>query len=263
MSQATSGTRKTIGRMGFAARGIVYGLVGAIALAVAFGEERSSADQSGALASIADSDAGPIALILIAIGLAAYALYRGTEVVLGPVGERDDSKAAVERVASIFRTLVYGALCVTAIRLATGSGAGSSGARQQTSTVFDLPAGELLVGFGGIVLIGVAVYQVYRGASGSFMEELETQRMDQRQQRLAKITGTAGHIARAVVYALIGGFLVKAAVESQAREAKGIDSALQELAQQPYGPLLLGAVALGFIVLGVYSTLIETRFRRL
>lgn len=258
----SSDWRERLGRAGFAARGVVYGLVGIIAISVAVGEEKGTSGQTGALRSLADSTGGKLLLLATAIGLAAYALYRLSEVIWGPVGEDDERKAALERVASVARVAIYGGLAVSALSLLSGSGSSSGGAKQGTSTVFDLPAGRVLVFIAGAVMLGVAAYQTYTGLSRSFEDDLKTGEMNEGARRAARIAGVAGHLARSVVYSLIGIFLGKAAIEHQAKETKGLDGALQEIAQQSYGSLLLGLVAAGLVVMGVYS-LIEARYRKL
>ena len=251
-----------IGQAGFAARGVVYGLVGVIAIAVAVGEEKGTAGQAGALRTLADSTYGTALLALVAVGLFAYALYRASEVFFGSATEHDERKDKLERAASVVRVLVYGGLAVTAAGLAMGSGGSSQSSKESTSTVFDLPAGTALVLIAGAAMLGVAGYQAYRGISGAFEDDLRTAEMDKGARRTASLTGTAGHVARGVVFALIGAFLIKAAVEHDAQDAKGLDGALQELAQQDGGPILLGLVALGLFVMGVYSV-VEARYRRL
>lgn len=262
-SSDAKAARRRAGRAGFAARGILYGIVGIVAIAVAVGVEKSTADQQGALASLAGSTAGKILLVVLAAGLGGYALFRLFEVFFGPVGDYG-AKAKLERVASIFRVLIYGALCFSAIQILVESGqsSSSSGAKSSTSTVFSLPAGQLLVIAGGIALIGVGVYQLYQSISTSFRDDLRLAEMNEHEQRVATTAGTAGYAARAVVFALSGAFLLKAGVEHDADEAVGLDGALQEIAQQTYGALLLGVVAAGLFVFGFYS-LIEARYRKL
>lgn len=250
-----------LGRVGFAAKGILYGIVGIIAIAVALGTEKGAADQTGALSSLADSSAGKLLIVLLAIGLGAYALFRLVEVFVGPEDE-EGAKDKAERAASIVRFVVYGALCVSAVRILSGSGKQSGNESSTTSTVFDLPAGVVLVFVAGVVMVGVAGYQAYKALSTSFEDELEQGRMSPSAKTAAHYLGIVGISARAVVFALIGVFLIKAAVEHDAKETVGLDGALQEIAQQPIGTVLLFVVALGLFLYGAYS-LIEARYRRL
>ena len=253
-----------LGRVGFVAQGVLYGIVGVIAIAVALGDEKSTADQSGALSSLAGQSAGIVLLVILAIGLFAMAIFRLVEVFTGPTGaeDEDEKKEALERIGSLVRAVIYGGLGVTAVRLIADAGGKSSGSeRSTTSTVFDLPAGTFLVFAAGLIIIGVAFFQGHRGVTTSFEDDLDQSRMGTGMQSLARALGAAGHIARAVVFLLIGAFLIKAAVEHNAQEAIGLDGALQEIAQQAYGSLLLLIVALGLFVFGAYC-LIEARYRR-
>lgn len=251
--------RERLGRIGFVGKAVLYAIIGIVAIAVALGDQRKAADQTGALASLGESGAGTALLVALAIGLAGYATFRAIEVFIGPANE-SGAKAALFRAASAVRALVYGVLCVAAVRLvADAGGGGGSNEGKTTSTVFDLPAGVALVGVAGVVLIGVALYQAYKALSTSFEDDLDTAAMGSRMRSLAHGLGIAGHAARAIVYALIGGFLIKAAAEQDSSEAVGLDGALQEIAQQSFGALLLGVVAVGLFLYGAYC-LVEARY---
>ena len=262
-STGASAARRRTGRAGFAARGILYGIVGIVAIAVALGEEQSTADQQGALASLAGSTAGKLLLIVLAAGLGGYALFRLYEVFAGTAAEHGH-KAKLDRAASVVRVLIYGGLCFSAIQILveSGSQSSSSGASSSTSTVFELPAGVVLVIGGGLALIGVGIYQLYESISAGFRDDLRLAQMSEHEQHVATAAGTAGYAARAVVFSLTGAFLLKAGIEHDADEAVGLDGALQEIAQQSYGAILLGLVAAGLFVFGFYS-LIEARYRKL
>ena len=250
-----------LGRAGFAARGVVYGLVGAIAIAVAVGAEKNPANATGALASLADGSLGKVLLIAIAAGLGGYAVFRSIEVFRGRP-RTDGGEDVMTRISSGAQAIIYGGLCLSAVRLVLDAGGGGGGSEKQaTSTVFDLPAGVALVFVGGAILVGVGVFQAYQSLTDGFEEDLETERMSPAIRRLANVTGVVGHAARAVIYSLVGGFLIKAAVEHDAKDTIGLDGALQELAQQSFGPLLLFAVAAGLFTYGAYC-LIEARYHR-
>ena len=191
---------------GFAAKGVLYGIIGIIAIAVALGQTKSTADQQGALASLAENTPGKLLLAVLALGLAAYALFRLYEVVYGPIGQSDDAEGRLERIASAVRFLIYAGLTVLAVRILVGAGGGSSNTKSSASTVFDLPAGTLLVIGAGVALCGVALYQLYEGLSNGFLDDLRLAEMDDHEKKIAKTVGTAGHCARAVVFALSGGF---------------------------------------------------------
>lgn len=254
---------RPVGRAGFVAKGAIYLLVGALSLAVAVdgsGAGRESKGQAGALRELATITPGKGLLGLLAIGFAAYAVYRLTEVFVGAANEEGRSET-LERVASVGRTVLYAGLAVTAVRILAEAG-GRSGASEATSTVFDLPAGPALVFAAGLVVIGVGLYQLYAGFSTDFEDDLDTARMGEALRRVVLSLGIAGHLARSIVFCLIGAFLLKAAIEHDSSEAIGLDGALQEVAEQSYGTVLLVGVAAGLMLYGVF-VLIEARYRRL
>lgn len=262
VSFATSGSdadrwRRLVGRAGFVAKGILYGLVGVIAVAVALGDEKRAADQTGALQSLGGSTAGTLLLVALTLGLGAYAFFRLVEAIRGPA--RPGDSETLQRIGSAVQFVIYGVLCVSAGRVVAGAGGSSGSEDEATSTVFDLPAGEVLVFVAGAVLVGVGLYQAYLAVTADFEDDLDTSQMSKRTRSLARFLGFGGHAGRAVVYPIVGWFLIKAAVEHDAKEAVGIDGALQELAQQTYGTVLLLVVAVGLVLYGAYC-LIEARY---
>ena len=138
----------------------------------------------------------------------------------------------------------------------------SSKPHRTTAGVFDWPAGRWLVGLAGIVLLGVAAYQLAKGVRRTFLEELKTGEMSTGTQTWITWIGTIGHVARAIVFGLVGWFLLKAAYEFDAKEAVGLDGALTKILKAAYGPWLLGFTAAGLIAFGIYS-ISEARYRKI
>jgi hypothetical protein len=128
--------------------------------------------------------------------------------------------------------------------------------------VFGWPAGTWLVGMAGAVLIGVGLYQGYRGLSKDFLSDSKTEQMSARTRRWIERIGTVGHLARAAVFGLVGVFLINAAIDSNREKAVGLDGALAKVDHTSYGPFLLGLIAAGLIAFGTYS-LSDARFRRI
>jgi hypothetical protein len=211
--------------------------------------------------AVAAQPFGKVLLILVAIGLGGYALWRLLHALLGHGPESSDT--GLERVAALGSGIVYAGLCAVAVEIALGAGGSSSGGAQKpTAGVLGWPAGTWLVGIAGVVLIGIGLYQGYRGVSRDFLEDSKTEEMSATVKQWIKWIGTVGHVARMVVFGLIGAFLIKAAVEYNSNAAVGLDGALGKLAQQTYGPLLLGLVAAGLVAFGLYS-LSDARYRRI
>jgi hypothetical protein len=245
-----------LARAGFVARGLIYGLIGILAIKLALGAGGKTTDQAGALKTISQQPFGQVLLILVAIGLAGYALWRLIHALIGHGPENSDS--TFDRVAALGSGIVYAGLCAIAIEILLGSG----GSHRTTGGVFGWPAGTWLVGIAGAVLIGVALYQGYRGLSKDFLKDSKTEEMSPTIRSWIKWIGTFGHLARMVVFGLVGVFLIKAAIDFNPNKAVGLDGALAKLAHNSYGPFLLGLVAAGLIAFGVYS-LSDARYRRI
>jgi hypothetical protein len=248
-----------LSRAGFVARGLIYAIIGLLAFKVALGQGGKLENQQGALHTVAHQPFGKFLLVLVAIGLGSYALWRLVRAALGHGPEGSDS--GLDRLAALASGLVYLALCVIAIRILSGS-AGSASADKTTSDVFGWPAGAWIVGAAGLVLIGVGLYQGYRGVTKDFLADSKTEEMSPGVRTWIGWIGLIGHLARMVVFGLVGAFLVKAAVEYNPRAAVGLDGALAKLLHHSYGQLLLGAVAAGLIAFAVYS-FSDARFRRI
>jgi hypothetical protein len=254
--------RRRLAQAGLIARGVLYCVVGVLAIQVAFGSgSGQQASQSGALHTLAQQPGGTFLVALVGIGLIAYAAWRFTQFFTEKGSEDSDTRNAVMRASYIVRALIYTALAFLALRIAFGSG-GGGGSSQQTLTarvMKDMPGGVFLVGLIGLIIIGVGIYQAYKAFTTDFMEELQQERLSRTERVWIKRIGIAGHAARAVVYTLIGIFVVRAAVQFDPQESKGLDAALQEVASQPFGAWLLTLVALGLLLFGVY-TIVRARY---
>lgn len=251
-----------LARAGLISRGIVYGVIGLLAIKVALGSGGKATNQQGALQTIAQQPFGKGLLVAVAAGLAGYASWRLVRAAVGHGVQEHDS--AFERVAAAASGIVYLALCVVAVKILAnaGSGAGSSAPSKTTAGVLGWGGGQVIVALVGAVLIGVALYQAYKGLSRKFAQEANTGRMDTPVRRAYEALGVFGHLARAVVFALVGYGLLKAAIDYDARKAIGLDGALRELAASSLGPLALGAVAAGLIGFALYC-IADARYRKI
>jgi hypothetical protein len=255
-----------VARGGLVAKGLSYAVVGAIAIQVAVGERGRATSREGALATIAEGGLGKVLLALLAVGFAAYALWR----FVSAYAEREDDDDASDkaknwgkRAGYVGRGLIYAALTYSAVKIVAGSGPGQSQSREAKTTtagVFDWPGGRWLIGLIGLAIIGAGVWNAFRGVTKKFEEKWRTGEMSRTERRWGGRVGMAGHLARGVVFTLIGIFLTRAALEYDAREAIGLDGALQKLAQASYGPVLLGVTAVGLICYGLYC-LVDARYR--
>lgn len=252
-----------LARAGLVARGVLYTVVGVLALQVAGGEKSEHPDKQGALTALARQPLGKALLIAVAVGFAGYALWRFLAAFLDAEGDGTGAGGWARRGADLARGLLYTTFFLAAVRLV----AGSSGDDQVeeadlTAKVLRAPWGRAVVTLVGLAIVGGGLYNGYRALSGKYREKLRTGRMSAATRRWVTGIATVGLAARMTVFLLIGAFLVRASVRYDPNEAVGVDGALKRLADRPHGPWLLGVVAVGLFMFGVYS-FVEARYRRL
>jgi hypothetical protein len=246
-------------RVGFGARGLIYLVMGVIAVQVAQGVRSAPADQQGALAAIGGQPFGYLLLIVIMIGLAGYSLWGVIRAIFDPLHLGSDLKGLLQRMWFFVSAATYGSLILPTYSYLTGgarpvhNGAQTAQTQQFASTVMIDPWGRWVVGILGIFVIGVGLAQVYQGLSRKFDKQFQLYALDQEQAIWIELIGRVGTVARGLVFALTGVFLTGAAYYFNPEEARGIDGALIALLQQPYGPWLLSLVGLGLIAFGFYS----------
>jgi hypothetical protein len=241
-----------LGRLGMVCAGFLYLVVGVLAIEVALGAGGQAKDRTGALHEIADESWGTLLLVVVAIGFGGYALWRFMTAALGEKLEAHEDFPWWKRLWYVARGAFYAFLCYTTAALLIGAGSGSGSEKEHTEALLEWPGGQWLVGAFGVGLLGWGIGSAYRGVTGNFKDDLRTNEMSARAERWATRAGVVGFLARGVVYALIGIFLIRAAVEYDPKEAVGIDGALQKLADQTFGPLLLGVVAAGLVAFGLF-----------
>jgi hypothetical protein len=248
------------GRLGLVAKGVSYVIVAVIAIGVAL-EGGQLQDRKGALQAVADESFGWALILLLAIGFVGYAAWRFASAFLDRENEGDDAKGLGKRAADLGKGLLYTGLAIVAVGILTGSEGGGSGEEQQaTAFLFELPAGRWLVGAIGLAVIGAGLYNGFRAFTTRFRKDLRTGMMRQAEERWYTVIGVLGHLARAVVFLLIGAFLVRAAWQYDPDEAIGLDEALRKLAAEQYGQYLLGAVAFGLLAYGLFC-FVQARYR--
>lgn len=249
-----------LARCGYAAKGIVYLLIGVLALMAAMGPGGKTTDSTGALHTLAAQPMGKIMLGLIGIGLCGYALWRFVQAGVDPENKGDDAKGIATRIGYALSGLSYSALALTAFNIVMGANGGSS--RDWTQSLMAAPFGRFLIGAVGLGFFGTALYAFYVAYSAKFRDKLKLSEMSATEETWVTRLGRAGYAARGVVFGIIGGFFVSAALQSNADKTGGIDKALQTLAQQPYGHWILGIVAVGVTSYGLYA-LAQARYRRI
>lgn len=258
-----AGWYAVLARVGLVAKGLSFGIVGFLALKLAIGDGGKTTSREGALRSLAHHSYGKILLIALACGFAAYALWRFVQA----FAERGDSSAKAKtwgkRAGYVARGLIYAGLTFSAVKIVLGAGGSESQtqkAHKTAAVVLSWPGGTWIVGVVGVAVIGAGIWNLYRAITRNFEKKWRAGRMGKTARTWGGRVGVAGHLARAVVFSLIGIFLIKAAIDYKPRDAIGLDGALQKLAHASYGPYLLGLTAGGLICYALYC-LVDARYR--
>jgi hypothetical protein len=262
-AEAGSGWYAVVARIGLVAKGASYCLVGVLAVRLAVGAGGEATSRAGALATLAHHGFGRVVLVALAAGFAAYAAWRFVQAYAEQPDEDDSAaKAWGKRAGYAGRGLIYAGLTYSTLHLLLGGKEQSQDekAHQSTAVVLSWPAGPWLVGAAGLVLLGAALWNLYRGLSRKFEDKWRLEKLSGGLRRWGSRAGLVGHVARFVVFALIGVFVIKAAVDYSPKDAIGLAGALEKLARAPYGPWLLGLTAAGLVAYGVFC-FVDARLR--
>jgi hypothetical protein len=251
-----------LARVGLLAIGVSYALVGILAMRIAV-ESGGKGTSQGALHSLAQHSFGKFLLVLLALGFAAYALWRFAQTFFDKNDVGDGTKGLAQRAGYFGAGAIYAALTYSIAKIISGAAqqSQSKSAHKATATVLSWPAGRWIVGASGLVLIGAGLLSGYYGIKRKFLNDWMTEKMSAGAQSWGERSGVVGLLARMVVFVLIGIFLVKAAHDYSPREAISLDGALQKLVNHSYGSWLLGIVAAGLLAYAVFC-LFEARYRR-
>jgi hypothetical protein len=256
---ANSPAVRALARAGLVARGIIYVLIGWVAILVAVGQSSREADQDGALQLLAGKPYGMVSLWLLGVGFVGYALWRFSEAAFGVTGE---GNGAGPRLKSLLRGLVYAGFAYLTFQVISGAHSNEAAKQQDvTASVMHHAGGRWLVGIVGLIVVIAGAALIAQGIRRRFMRYLETSRMSPGALRIVEWLGVIGTVARGVVSALVGVLVIDAAVTYSPSKAGGVDKALLTLRDQPFGEFLLLLVAVGLIIFGIYG-LCEARWRR-
>jgi hypothetical protein len=235
--------------VGLGSYGVVHLLIAWIALQVAWGGG-GDASQQGALRALAKTGAGPVLLVVVAVGMLTLALWQAVEAAFGNgrvAEQHDEAHRTRKRLSSAGRALVYLLLGISAFRLVLGDGGSKGQEDGLTSRLLSVPLGRVLVVAVGVAVLAVGISQVVRGVRQSFTEDLSGDRT-----RGTRVLGSVGYVAKGVAFAVVAGLFGWAALSYDAKKAGGLDAALHTVASQPQGSLLLTVLAAGFAAFGLF-----------
>lgn len=251
-----------LGRFGFAAKGVVYTLIGVLAVQAAIGAGGETTGQRGALEQIGEAPLGRILLIAMGVGMVGYALWRFMQAFMDTEDKGTGGKGIALRTGYFVIALLHVSLAASAFALVAGRESSGDSTVGWTAQLMSQPFGRWLVGIVGAFVIGYGGFQLYRAWTVKFREKLELGDMSAAEKTWAIRLGCMGYAARGVVFVIVGGFLIVAAVHADPKEARGLDGALATLAEQPWGWAVLGVVAVGLLAYGIFM-FVQARYRRM
>jgi hypothetical protein len=250
-------------RLGYGVRGLIYIIVGLLAVQVALGKGGALASPQGAIAAIGKQPSGLIILWVVLVGIISYAIWGIVRAVLDPLDKGHDLKGLLTRVGFLVSALGYAILAFYTYGYITGKSQSANGSQTQKyiGLIMAMPWGRWVIGIIGLIVLAVGLYQIYLGFTAGFDRQFRTYALTQKEAKLATDVGRFGTSARGVVFAVVGGLIILAAYQANPSQPVGMDAALATLLHQPYGIWLLGVVAVGLIAFGFYSMLSALWFR--
>jgi len=254
---------EAVTRLGYGVRGLIYIIMGLLAVQVALGKGGGLASQQDAIAAIGKQPAGLILLWVVLIGLISYAVWGVVRAVLDPLHKGHDIKGLVARFGFLVSAFGYAILVLPTYRSITGGSQTASGSQTQKffTSIMAMPWGRWAIGILGLAVLAGGLYQIYLGFKAGFDRQFQIYALTAKEVKLATDVGRFGTAARGVVLAVVGGLISLAAYRANPGQAVGMDAALATLLHQPYGIWLLGIVAVGLIAFGINSLLSAAWFR--
>jgi hypothetical protein len=252
---ASNSLLELLERVGYVVRGILYAVMGSLALGLALGIGGKATDQSGSLATLAGGPLGKGMLLAFAVGLGGYSLWGFVRAIFDPLHRGDDPPGIAERLGFVWSGIAYAGLAVFALEMFAG--AASPGSQDSTRATiakfFAYPAGHWAVVAIGLLSIGVGLWQFIEAKTARFKKDLKLEQMTAAEEKFVVGLGRLGMVSRGVTFTLVGWFILQAGLHRDPSRVQGFSGAFTYLLSQPYGHLLLGIVAAGFVALGLHS----------
>lgn len=239
-------------RVGLIAYGVVHLLIAWIAIQLALGDDKGSASSQGALSQLAQSPLGGILLYVVAAGFGALVVWQLIEAVAGH-REHDGKKRVLKRLGSGLKVVLYGALGLSALKIAMGGGSSGGGTDTTTAKLMAMPGGQLLVGLLGLAVLGYALRLIYRGLSEDFADKLDVNGRLGDSGKAFILFGKIGYVSKGLAFIIVAVLFFWAAWTNDAKKSGGLDQALHEVLQQPFGTPMLLALAAGIGCYGLFA----------
>jgi fumarate reductase subunit D len=242
-------------RLGYAVRGALYAVMGLLALGIALSVgPGQTTDLSGSLVFLIANPLGKLVLVVAAIGLSAYSLWGFTRAIYDPLHRGHDASGYAARIGFVTSAVSYAAIVIFAIQLLFGSAGASGNSTQSTvASILTHPGGGWLTVIIGLVAIVVGLGQFLEAYRATFKADLKSAEMSAAERTTAIRLGRFGMFSRGVIFLIIGWFLVQAGLHHDAAQVQGFGGAFVFLLGQPFGRVVLGVIALGFVALGLHS----------
>lgn len=242
-------------RAGYAVRGVLYATMGGLALSLALGLGGVATDPSGTLVILTGGPAGKAFLIAVIVGLGAYAIWGFVRAVFDPLNRGRDASGIMQRLGFAWSGIAYTSIVIFAMRLLIGSATAQSHDSLQANIarVLSYPAGQYVtIGIGAVaVLAGLGQFvEAYRAL---FKKDLKRGEMTRAEKKVVDFLGRMGMIARGITFTLVGWFVIQGGLHHDSSKVHGYGGAFLFLLGQPFGRVMLGLVAVGFIALGLHS----------
>ena len=239
-------------RFGLITYGVVHLLIAWLSIQLALGDRKESVSGTGALSELVTQPFGRTMVWLVAAGMALLVVWRLLELVAGHRGE-DGADLWRHRAADALKAGIYGALGYAALSVAHGGGSGGDKKEEAiTARLMDQSWGVWIVGIIGLAVIGYGLGLIYRGLSESYREHLEAEGQSGDLGQAYLLLGKVGYVAKGGAIGIVGGLFLWAAVTHDPDKSGGLDDALRTVLEQPFGPLLLGAIAIGIACYGLF-----------
>ena len=239
-------------RFGIVSKGIVYCILGLLAFLAAIGSGKQNPSKEGAFHLILEQPFGKILLVIVALGLLGYVVWRFIQAIKDTEEKGDDAKGILKRIGFALSGVIYGVIAYAAADLALGNSSNSGGNKKQlVQRLLDMSFGEVILGIIGLIIIGQAINQIYIAYTGNYKKKIHQENMNAKERVVFEKVGIIGYVSRGIVLGIIGYFVLRAAMASNSSGVKDTEGAFGFI-NNSFGPIVFGIVSLGLIAYGIF-----------